>query len=55
MQIFSWLNDDNKLVGFIRIHMLLTSSRLVVVLQHFTNPSFMVLSSLVKRQDRYLG
>ena len=32
--------------------MLLTSLRLVLVLQYLTNPSVMVLSTLVKRNDR---
>ena len=48
----SWSSDDTKLVEFFRIHMLLTSLRLVLVLQYFTNLSFMVLSSLIRRQDR---
>ena len=48
----SWSSDDNKLVEFFRIHMLLTPLRLVLVMQYFTNPFFMVLSSLVKMHDR---
>ena len=48
----SWSSDDNKLVEFVRIHMLLTPFRLVLVLQYLTNPSFMVLSSLVRRHDK---
>ena len=48
----SWSSDDNKLVEFFRIHMLLTPLRLVLVLQYLTNPSFMVLSTLVRRHDR---
>ena len=47
-----WSSDDNKLVGFFRIRILLTSLQLVLVLPCLTNPSFMVLSSLVRRQDR---
>ena len=43
----SWSSDDNKLVEFFRIHMLLTPLRLVLVLQYLTSPSFMVLRSLV--------
>ena len=39
-------SDDNKLVEFFRVHLLLTPLRLVLVLQYLTNPSFMVLSSL---------
>ena len=34
------------------MHMLLTPFQLVLVLQYLTNPSFMVLSSLVRRHDR---
>ena len=45
-------NDDNKLVEFFRIHMLLTPLRLVLVLQYINNPSFMVLNTLVRRHDR---
>ena len=37
---------------FFRIHMLLTPLQLVLVLQYLTNPSFTVLSSLVRRHDR---
>ena len=48
----SWLSDDNKLVEFFRIHMLLTPLWLVLVLQYLTNPSFTVLSTLVRRHDR---
>ena len=48
----SWSNDDNKLVEFFRIHMLLTPLRLVLVLQYLTNPSFMVFRSLVRRHNR---
>ena len=36
----SWSSDDNKLVEFFRIHMLLTPLRMVLVLQYLTNPSF---------------
>ena len=42
---------DIKVVNF-RIHMLLTPLRLVLVLQYLINPSFMVLSTLVRRHDR---
>ena len=38
---------------FFRIHMLLAPLRLVLILQYLTNPSIMVLSSLVRRHDRY--
>ena len=48
----SWSSDDNKLVEFFRIHMLLTPLWLVLVLQYLTNRSFMVLSTLVRRHDR---
>ena len=48
----SWSSDDNKLVEFFRIHMLLIPLRLVFMLQYLANPSFMVLSSLVRRHDR---
>ena len=48
----SWSSDDNKLVEFFRIHMLLTPLQLVLVLQYLTNPCFMVLSTLVRRHDR---
>ena len=48
----SWSSDGNKLVEFFRIHILLTLLQLVLVLQNLTNPSFMVLSSLVKKQNR---
>ena len=48
----SWSSDDNKLVEFFRIHMLLTPLQLVLVLQYLTNPSFMVLSILVRRHER---
>ena len=41
----SWSSDDDKLVEFFRIHMLLTPLRLVLVLQYLTNPFSMVLSS----------
>ena len=47
-----WSSDDNKLVELFRIHMLLTPLRLVLMLQYFTNPSFMVFSTLVRRHDR---
>ena len=36
-----------------RILVLLTPLRLVLVLQYLTNPSFMVLCSLVRRHERY--
>ena len=42
----SWSSDDNRLVEFFRVHMLLTPLRLVLVLQYLTNLSFTVLSSL---------
>ena len=42
---------DTKRVEFFRIDMLLTSSRLVLVLQYLTNSSFMVFSSLAKRHN----
>ena len=42
VRMSSLSSDDNKLVGFFRIHMLLTSMQLVLVLH----------SSLVRRQDR---
>ena len=48
----SWSSDDNKLVEFFRIHMLLTPLRLVLVLQYLTNPSFMVLRTLVRMHER---
>ena len=48
----SWSSDDNKLAEFLRIHMLLTPLRLVLVLQYLTNPSFMVLGSFVRSHDR---
>ena len=48
----SWSSDDNKLVEFFRIHMLLTPLWLVLMLQYLTNPTFMVLSTLVRRHDR---
>ena len=48
----SWSSDDNKLVEFFRIHVLLTPLWLVLVLQYLTNLSFMVLSTLVRRHDR---
>ena len=51
----SWSSDDNKLIEFFRIHMLLTPLRVVLVLQYLTNPLFMVimvLSSLLRRYDR---
>ena len=41
----SWSSDDNKLVEFFRIHILLTPLQLALVLQYLTNPSFMVLST----------
>ena len=47
----SWSYDNNRLVESFRIHML-TPLWLVLVLQYLTNPSFMVLSSLVRRHDR---
>ena len=47
----SWLSDDNRLVEFFSVHMLLKPLQLVLVLQYLTNPSFMVLSSLVRRHD----
>ena len=47
-----WSRDDNKRVEFFRIHTLLTQLQLVLVPQYLTNPSFMVLSSLVRRYDR---
>ena len=47
----SWSSDDNKLVEFFRIHMLLTPLWPVLVLQYLTNPSFMVLSTLVRRHE----
>ena len=48
----SWSSDDNKLVEFFRIYMLLTPLQLVLVLQYLTNPSLMILSTLVRRHDR---
>ena len=42
----SWSSDNNKLVEFFEIYMLLPALQLVLVLQYLTNPSFMVLSSL---------
>ena len=48
----SWSSDDNELVQFFRIQMLSTPLRLVLVLQNLINPSFMVLSTLVRRHDR---
>ena len=51
-QTGSWSSDDNKLVEFFKIHMLLIPFRLVLVLQYLTNLSFMILSSLVRRHDR---
>ena len=50
----SWSSDDNKLAEFFRIHTLLKQMQLVLALQYLTNLSFMVLSSLVKRDDRSL-
>ena len=47
----SWSSDDNRFVEFFRIYMLLTPLQLVLVLQYLTNPSFMVLSSLVRKHD----
>ena len=52
IQTSSWSNDDNKLVEFFRIHMLLIPLRLVLVLQYLTNSSFVASSSLVKRHNR---
>ena len=52
VQTSSWSSDDNKLVEFFKIHMFLTQLRLVLLLQYLTNPSFMVLSSLVRRHER---
>ena len=51
VQASSWLSNDNKLVEFFRILILLKSLRLVLVFQYLTNPSFMVLSNLVRRHD----
>ena len=50
----SWSYDDNKLVEFFRIYMLLTPLWLVLVLQYLTNSSFIVLSSLVRIHGRAL-
>ena len=47
-----WLSDDNELVEFFGIQMLLTPLRLGLVLQYLTNKSFIVLSSLLSRHDR---
>ena len=52
VQTFSWSSDDNRLVEFYRIHMLVTPLRLSRVLLYLTNPSSMVLSSLVRRHGR---
>ena len=54
VRISSWSNDDNQLVQFFRIHESFTPLRLALVLQYLTNPSFMVLSSLMTRHERSL-
>ena len=46
------LMTTNLLSEFFRIHMLLTPLQLVLVLQYLTNPTFMVLKTLVRRHDR---
>ena len=50
----SWSSDDNKLVEFFRIHVLLTPLQLVLGLRYLANPPFTVLSSSVRKHDRSL-
>ena len=44
--------DDNRLVEFLTIHMLLTPLRLVLVLQYLISPSFTVVNTLVSKHDK---
>ena len=48
----SWSRDDNRLVEFLTIHMLLTPLRLVLVLQYLISSSFMLVNTLVSRHDK---
>ena len=48
----SWSRDDNRLVEFLTIHMLLTPLRLVLVLQYLFSPYFTVVNTLVSRHDK---
>ena len=47
-----WSRDDNRLVEFLTIHMLLTPLRLVLVLLYLISPSFTVVNTLVSRHDK---
>ena len=49
VRMSSWSSDDNKLAVFFIIHTLMILLWLLLVLQHLTNPSFMVLKNLVRR------
>ena len=44
--------DDNRLVEFLTIHMLLTPLQLVLVLQYLISPSLTVVNTLVSRHDK---
>ena len=48
----SWSRDDNRLVEFLTIHMLLTPLRLALVLLYLISPSFTVVNTLVSRHDK---
>ena len=52
VQTSSWSRDDNRLVEFLTIHMLLTPMLLVLVLQDLISPSFKVVNTLVSRHDK---
>ena len=48
----SWSLDDNRLVDFLKIHMLLTLLQLIFVLRYLISPSLVVVKTLVSRHDQ---
>ena len=48
----SWSKDDNRLMEFLTIHMLLTPLMLVLVLLYQIIPPFTVVNTLVSRHDK---
>ena len=47
-----WYRDDNRLVEFLTISILLTPLQLILVLQHLISPSLIVVNTLVSRYDK---
>ena len=52
VQTSSWSRDDNRLVEFLTIHMLLIPLWLVLVLLYLISPSCTVFNTLVSRHDK---